>query len=199
MDASNTPPQNTSLTARIRAALERILLRKAYPPDRPYTPRPDESVSSPDFDLGAGLSETEAEVQNLHGTSIAFGTRKTIRIDDLGCTAGLSQSPSFIVGTNRRVSNIEDIGGVCRFCQAQATQAFQEGTLTLEQAQLQSLFDIHSGFQCDVCGVYSCAVHCRPLQTPQGTIDICMACLKELKKQEKRRKILYFLLSPFSS
>lgn len=197
MEPSNRHLQNTCLTARIRAALERILFRKAYPPDQPYMPQPGQSVDNPSFDLGSDLSETEADIQNLHGTSIAFGTRKTIKIDDLGRTAGLSQRPSYIVGSGRRVSNIEEVGGVCPFCQALAAQAFQEGKLTSEQAQLQSIFDIHSGVRCGICGILACAVHCRPLATLQVPVNICTACQKEIKKQERRKKIINFLLSPF--
>lgn len=191
--------QNTGFTARIRAALERVLLRRTYPPNQPYVPQPGQSISNPAFDFDGNFSETEADIQDLHGTSIAFGTQKTIQIDDLGRAKGLTRKPSYIIGTGRRISNIEDVGGVCRFCQAQAAQSFQEGKLTLEQAQLQSLFDIRSGMQCDICGTYTCSVHCRPMQTSQGVIDVCAACREEIKRQEKRKKIIGLLLSPFTS
>jgi hypothetical protein len=174
-------------------------LRKAYPPGQPYIPGPDQNISNPAFDFDDNISQTETDIQNLHGTSIAFGTQKTIQIEDSGRTKGLLRKPSYIIGTNRRVSNIEDIGGICRFCQAQAVQAFNEGKMTLEQAQLQSLFDVHSGMQCDICGSCTCSVHCRPMQTQQGPIDVCAACRQEINRQEKRRRIVGFLLSPFTS
>jgi hypothetical protein len=198
----NTPKNNTTrksgFTSGLRAAFERFVLRKAPQPEQPYIPQPGQTMPNLACDLD-GDSETEVDIQHLHGTSIAFGTQKTIRIDDLGRAKELTRKPSYIIGTGRRISNIEDVGGVCRFCQEQAAQSLQEGKLTLEQAQLQSLFDTRSGFQCDICGIYTCSVHCRPIQTPQGPIDVCAACREEIKRQEKRKKIIGFLLSPFTS
>jgi hypothetical protein len=37
------------------------------------------------------------------------------------------------------------------------------------------------------------------MQTPQGAIDVCAACREEIKRQEKRKNIIGFLLSPFTS
>jgi hypothetical protein len=199
MNPNNNKPPKSSFMAGIRAALERFVTRKTHRPDQPYIPQPGQTMPNPAFDLDGDYSETEVDMQRLHGTSIAFGTQKTIQVDDRGRAKGLTQKPSYIVGTGRRISDIEDVGGICRFCQAQAAQALQEGKLTLEEAQLQSLFDLRSGFQCDICGTYTCSVHCRPMQTPQGTFDACAACRQEIKRQDKRNRIIGFLLSPFTS
>lgn len=199
MNPNNNQTQNSGFAARIMAALERLFSRQTHAPDQPYIPQPGQPVNNPAFDFDGDISDTETDIQHLHGTSIAFGSQRSLRVDDFGHTKELTRKPSYILGTGRRVSKIEDIGGICRFCQAQAAQAFQEGKLTLEQAQLQSLFDIHSGYQCDICGTCNCAVHCRPMQTPAGLIDVCVACREEIKRQEKRKKIIGLLLSPFSS
>jgi len=199
MNPNNNEKPKSNFISGIRTTLERLFLRRTYPPNQPYVPQPGQKISNPAFDFNGDFSETEVDVQHLHGTTIAFGTQKTIQIDDLGRAKGLTRKPSYIIGTGRRISNIEDIGGVCRFCQAQALQAFQEEKLTLEQAQLHSLFDIRSGFQCDICGIYTCSIHCRPMQTPQGIIDVCVACREEIKHQERRKKIIGLLLSPFTS
>jgi len=185
--------------SRIKNALQRLSHKKLYPPDQPYISQPEQGHINPNSEIGDNYRETEIDIQSITGTSIKFGKQRQIEIDSQGCPKELTNQPNFIIGTGRRVSNIEDIGGVCRFCQAQATQAFQEGKLTLEEAQLHSLFDIKSGFQCDICGVYTCSVHCRPIQTPQGIADACISCQEEIKRQERRKKIIRFLLSPFTN
>jgi hypothetical protein len=157
------PIHNPDKTSGIMAALKRFVLRRTFPPDQPYIPQPDQNVVNPSFDFDGGLTEIEADVQSLHGKSITFGTQKSIQVDDFGHAKGLTQKTSYIIGNGKRVSNIEDIGGVCRFCQALAAQAVQEGKLTIEQVQLQSLFDIKSARQCSICGIYTCSIHCRPL------------------------------------
>jgi predicted kinase len=199
MNPNDNEKPKSNFISGIRTTLERLFLRRTHPPDKPYVTQPDQNNSNTAFEFDGDFSETETDVQHLHGTSIAFGTQKTIQIDDLGRAKGLTRKPSYIIGTGRRISNIEDIGGICRFCQTQAAQAFQEGKLTVEEAQLQSLFDLRSGFQCDICGIYTCSIHCRPIQTPQGLIDVCAACREEIKRQERRKKIIGLLLSPFTS
>lgn len=198
MNSNNNTTENRNFGSRIKAALQRLLLRRVHPPQAPYNPGPDQNPGNPAFDLNGNFAETEIDIQNLHGTNLAFGNQRTVHIDDSGQARELKRKPSYVVGTGRRISNIEDIGGVCRFCQAQAMLAYQEGRLTLEQAQLESLFDIYSGFQCDLCGCYTCSIHCRPMVTPEGSFDVCCACREAIKKQEKRKKIIGLLLSPFT-
>lgn len=197
MNQNETQTQRPFMS-RIRAALESVFMNRIHPVHEPYNPQPGQHIHNPASDVDGNYSETEADIQPLHGTSIAFGTQKTIQVDGHGRPRGLCQNPSYILGSGRRVSSMEDVGGICRFCQIQAAQAFQEGTLTVEQAQLRSLFDIYSGFQCDICGVYTCSVHCRPMHLPEGILDVCSACREEIKRQEKRRKIISMFLSPFT-
>jgi hypothetical protein len=37
------------------------------------------------------------------------------------------------------------------------------------------------------------------METPQGPVNVCAACMEEIKKRERRKKIIGFLLSPFTS
>lgn len=183
----------------IRGVLERFLLRKVRRASQPYIPQPGQQIHNPAFNFNGDYTETEAEVQRLYGTGLTFGTQKHVSVDDNGNVANLIQSPNYLVGqSGQRVADIADIGGVCRFCQMQAMEAYQRGELTAQQAQLQSLFHISSGKQCDICGIYVCAMHCRPLETDEGVIQVCVACRNEINRRNFRRKVIAFLLAPLT-
>ncbi len=191
------PVHNPGITSGILATLKRMVLRKVYPANQPYIPHPDQNLNNPVFHFEGDLSEVEADIQNLHGTTITFGTQKSTQIDDFGHGKELKQTANYIIGTGKRISNIDEVWGICRICEEIASQHFQEGKITIEQAQLKSLFDVKSARQCSICGIYTCSIHCRPLQTPEGIINVCVTCEKEISRQQKRKKIIDFLLSPF--
>lgn len=188
-----------TVASRLKLAMERLILRKAHPCDMPYDPQPQEPIANTPTGGQSDYSETEANINQLYGTSLKFGSQTTIEIDSNGRAKALTCKPSYIAGSGRRISDIDDVGGICRFCQALAVQAFNEGKLTAEQAQLQSLFDVNSARQCDLCGTYTCSIHCRPVQMQQGIFNLCVECNQELKRQEKRKRIFNLLLSPFSN
>ena len=198
MNPSNDTANNTTFLSRLRAALERSVMRNTLPADKPYIPSPDQSLPNPTAGISADYSETEAEIQNIRGTAIAFGTQRTIQIDAQGRARDLTQKESFLIGGGKHVSSIEEIGGVCCFCQAQAMKVFHEGKISLEQAQLQSLFDKNSAMQCSICGISTCAIHSRPAQTDEGVVVLCSACRDELSRQQRRKRLLSLLLSPFT-
>ncbi len=197
MDTNSDTTQKSGFISSIRAALERFTMRKAHRPDLPYIPQPGQKLSSPMLEFNEDCTETEADIQQLHGMSIMFGTQKNIQIDEHGLTKVIKQNPSYIIGTKKRVSSINEIGGVCEFCQIQATQAYDNGKMTLQQAQLQSLFDVKSGRQCGICGIYTCSRHCRQLPTPDGMVLVCTSCQADIRRQQRKAKVIGFLLSPF--
>jgi len=178
-------------------ALQRLLSRQIQRPDQPYMPRPGQAAAVPELPTEASHYESESDVRQIHGSSIPFGTHKTLSIDEYGHVRETSQTPSYIIGSGKRVSSIDEIGGVCRYCQALAMDAFQEGRLSYEQMQLQSFFDVGSGCPCSVCGQYFCATHCRPIEGPEGPVAICVDCAQQLKRKQKWSRIVSFLLSPF--
>ncbi len=186
-----------STNSGIIAALKKLVKRQSFPVDKPYIPDPNRNCNNPPFNFEGDMSEVEADIQNLHGTAITFGTQKSIQIDDLGRGKELKQTANYIIGNGKRISNIEEVWGICRICEENASQHFQEGKITIEQAQLKSLFDVKSARQCIICGIYTCSLHCRPIQTSEGVSDVCVMCEKEISRQQKRKKIIEFLLSPF--
>ena len=195
--SNNKTNQSPTFRQRLRSALERMTSRSSHPPSQPYIPAPGQNTTTPVFNGNDGYSETEADVQQIQGLSITFGTQTTMQVDSNGHARELSQKPSYILGTGKRVSSIEEIGGICPFCKLQATQAYEQGLINIQQAQLQSLFDVKSGLRCDICGVNTCSVHSRPIQTPEDAMLVCVACREELKRRQKRAKIISFLLAPF--
>ena len=185
---------------------KRLLGTKAHPAHLPYIPTPPSyqpDASSPNRfsnDANSDLSYTEAEA-NIHtiaGTNIGFGSKKIVQVDSRGQAKDLSQTQSHIIGSGKLVSKIEDIAGVCRYCQAEAIHAFEANLISLEQTQIRSLYDIQSVSRCEICGVNTCCRHTRPVQMPNGLIQqLCIDCQKQLKRQMLRQKIVAFLLSPF--
>lgn len=197
MDTNNDTTQKSGFISSIRAAFERFTMRKAHRSDLPYIPHPGQTLSSPTFDFDSDYTETETDVQPLYGTSIIFGTQESTHIDEHGRPKTIKRNPSYIIGTKKRVSNIENIDGVCEFCEMKASQDYSDGKITLQQAQLNSLYDVKSARQCDICGIYTCSRHCRQIRTPEGLSSICTSCQDDINRQQKKAKIIGFLLSPF--
>ena len=186
--------------------LTKLFGRKVHPGHLPHitappTHQPSASPNQhPNNTANSDLSytEEEANIHTITGTSIRFGTQKIITVDSRGQARDLSQTQSHIVGTGKLVSKIEDLSGVCQYCQAEATQDFEANLISLEQAQIKSLYDTLSASRCDICGTNTCCRHCRPFQMPDGlTQQLCVDCQKQLKGQILKQKVIGFLLSPF--
>ncbi len=174
---------------------------KTHPAHLPYVPSPPshqaDSSQNP-IPNDTSYTEEETSIHTIAGTGIGFGKRKFIQVDNQGQAKDLSQSQSHIIGTGRIVNKVEDIAGICPFCQLEAKEAFDKGLLSFQEAQSRALYDTQSDSQCDICGTNTCSVHCRPIQMPNDIVQqLCVACQKHLKKQLLKQKIIGFLLSPF--
>jgi len=186
---------------------KRLLNTKTHPAHLPYTPTPpshQQNTSSPNqfsssnTNTDLSFTEAEADLHSIAGTSIGFGTQKIVQVDGRGQAKDLSRTQSHILGSNKIVSKIEDVGGICGYCQAEAAEDFEANLISLEEAQAKSLYDLSSASRCDNCGTNTCCRHCRPIQLPDGLVQLlCVECQKQLKGQIIRRKIAGFLLSPF--
>jgi hypothetical protein len=186
---------------------KRLLGTKAHPAHLPYIPtppshRPDASPPNQlPYNPGnteTSYTETEVNIHTIAGTNIGFGTQKVVQVDDRGQAKDFSQTQSHIVGSGKVVSKIEDIAGVCRYCQAEAAQAFEVNLISLEEAQIKSLYDTQSASRCDICGTNTCCRHCRPIQMPDGLTQLlCIDCQKQIKGQLLKKRIAGFLLAPF--
>ena len=182
----------------------RLLGTKAHPAHLPYIPTPPThspdappNQSSNNVNTDIAYTELESNINSISGTSIGFGTQKIIQVDSSGQAKDISQTQSHIVGSGKIVNKIEDIVGVCKFCQAIAMEQLEAGQISLQQAQLFSIYDKSSAAICNVCGIQGCVRHIRPILTEDGALAMCEACQKQFKKQLRKRKIIGFLLSPF--
>lgn len=191
----------------IKTILQKLLSRKMPPAHLPYilTPpvqQPHASMSPNQFHNN-GISEdnsyveTEADIHTIAGTDIGFGHQKVILVDSSGQAKDISQTQSHIIGSGKIVSKVEEITGVCELCQAIAMEQFHTGQISIQQAQLLSLYDKSSARICNNCGTQGCARHIRAVMTENGVLSMCGTCQQELKKQLRKRKIIDFLLSPF--
>ena len=187
---------------------QRLLGPWIHPPGKPYTPAPPSPQShgttaqsqipgSPTGSNGA-YTEMQADLQPIDGSTIQFGTETIILVDANGRAQDLTRSHNHVLSSGKLVSKIEDVAGVCKICQIAAMEQFQAGELTLEAAQLASLYDVASAAVCEVCGIQGCIRHIRPIETEAGITSMCTPCQKELKKQLRRQKIIQFFLAPIS-
>ena len=184
---------------------KRLLGKKTHPAHLPYIPTPpspQQGTSYPNQfpDNSATpetFTETDADINTISGTRIGFGTQNFIQVEGPHAKT-LSQTQSHIIGTGKLVSKIDDIAGVCQYCQAEAMQAFEANLINSEQVQVKSLYDTLSASRCDICGTSTCCRHCRPIQMPDGLIQqLCVECQRQLKGQILKHTIVRFLLSPF--
>ncbi len=178
----------------------------SHPAHLPYNPTPPVNKSNVNQNQfanninndGLSYTDSEADVDSISGMSINFGSMKSIGVDNNGQTRDLSKNQNHIVGSGKLVSSIQDVAGICPICQGEAIHAFEKKLITLEEAQIKSLYDVNSASRCDICGTNTCSRHCRPVQMPDGsTQNPCVTCLKLLKKQAFKRKMIHLLLSPF--
>lgn len=200
MDPNNNNSNPGGIVSRIRAALERFSLKKIHQPNQPYIPQPDQNSNDFFSSLGADTEhcEMEADIHDLSGTLVQFGTRKIVQIDKNGRAKDLSKGQSYRIGSNKIVSRIEDIAGICPICEVIALAEFQAGRIPLQQAQLASMYDKASAAKCDLCHRNICAAHCRPVQIEDATHNVCANCLQKLESQKRKKQILNFLLAPFA-
>lgn len=184
---------------------KRFFTKNQHPAHLPYVPAPPSrqpDTSVPNFSNNANTDasyvEAESDIHSIAGTSIGFGPQKFIQVDSRGQAKRFSQTQSHIVGSGKLVRKIEDIAGVCGYCNAEAKQAFESNFISLEEAQARSLYDVLSASRCDACGASTCCRHTRPIQMPDGSImQLCVVCYKHFKGQIIKQKIVTFLLSPF--
>ncbi len=186
---------------------KRLLSTKAHPAHLPYilTPpphQPDTSSSPNQLPHNAAntdfsYTESEVSIHTIAGTNIGFGTQKIVQVDSVGQAKDISQTQSHLIGSGKLVSKVEDVAGVCKLCQAIAMEQLQAGQISVQQAQLLSLYDKSSAAICDVCGIQGCVRHIRPLLTENGVLAMCETCQRQLKKQLRKQKIVGLLLSPF--
>ena len=191
-----------------RETLERMISRWIHRPGMPYTPAPPTPQSNatsqthqiPGNPAGpnGGYTEMQADLHPIDGSTIKFGTETFIVANPNGQNQDLSRSHNHVLSSGKLVSKIEDVAGVCKICQLIAMEQFQAGEITLEQAQLASLYDTASAAICDVCGFSGCLRHIRPVQTEAGLVHMCVPCQKEFKKQLLKQKILQLFLAPIS-
>lgn len=182
--------------SRIHALLTKFSQHKATPPANPFLPKPGQRLSDPFSGINAEFTETEADVKQIFGMPITFGTKQALQVDENGNSSDIKQAPSYRIGTNKIINRIEDIAGVCPFCESLAMQRFQAGEITNEEAHLLSMFDTMSAAQCGLCGRNTCSVHCRPVEIGENVQNICINCLQEIESKNRRKKIIRFLLSP---
>lgn len=191
----------------IKTILQKLLSRKMPPAHLPHIPtppahQPDASTSPNQFPHNGASTdnsyiETETDIHTIAGTDIGFGTQKIIQVDSSGQAKDISQTQSHIIGSGKLVSKVEDIAGVCKLCQAIAMEQLQAGQISVQQAQLFSMYDKSSAAICNVCGIQGCVRHIRPILTEDGVLAMCEICQRQLKKQLRKRKIIGFLISPF--
>ena len=195
MDSDNKQPK----TSGIRMALERLFLRRVYQPDKPYIPQPDKDQGDFIAGLDADIeySEMEADVSQLFVTSTIFGKQRITQVDENGRAKDISKAQSYRIGSNKIVSKIEDIVGICSRCEGVAVAAYKAGQISLQQAQLNSMYDRGSAAKCDLCNKNMCDAHCRPVQIEEVVHHICDICLKQIEAKRRRQKVINFLLAPF--
>ncbi len=193
----------------IKTILQKLLSHKPPPAHLPYIPTPsNQSAHNTTPGTDASYTETETDIHSIAGTSIAFGTQKSVQVDENDQARHLLQTQSHILGSGKLVTNIEPrevagqalpgVAGVCRYCQAEAAQAFEANLISIQEAQIKSLYDTSSTARCEVCGINTCSRHCRPFPMPDGQVQIvCMECQQEIQKQLRRQRVIGFLLSPF--
>lgn len=180
-------------------ALERLFLRRVHQPDKPYIPQPDKDQGDFISGLGADIeySDMEADISQLFGTSVIFGRQEIVQVDENGKTKDISKAQSYRIGSNKIVSKLEDIDGICPECEGAAVAAYKAGQISLQQAQLNSMYDRSSAAKCNLCNKNMCDAHCRPVRIDETVHHICDICLKQIEAKRRIRKFINFLLAPF--
>lgn len=189
----------------IKTLFQKLLSRKTPTAHLPYIPTPsNQSAHNTTFATDASYTETETDIHSIAGTSIAFGTQTTGQVDENDQARHLLQTQSQILGSEKLVTNIEPkevagqvlpgVAGVCRYCQAEAAQAFEANLISIQDAQIKSLYDTSSAARCEICGINTCSRHCRPFPISDGqTQMVCMDCQQQIQKQLRRQRIIGFL------
>lgn len=144
--------------------------------------------------------ETEANLDRIGNMGIAFGSEKTTQVFENNAK-NIVQNHSHIIGSKKMVSDISKIEGVCSICEEISMRLAQKNAISLQEAQLLSLYDKSSAAQCDCCGGGFCSRHCRPVQISESLVQmLCLNCQKVLARQVKKQRIKRFLsllLLPF--
>ncbi len=190
----------------LKNVLTRLFGRRAHAPHLPYIPTPPQSNNASNRSIpghAAGpqgtYTEIQSTIQTIAGSNITLGSENIILVDANGQAREISKQCSHVLSTGKLVTRIEEIGGICPFCQSSAMQRYQAGELTLEAAQLACLYDVASAATCQACGVHACTRHIRPVDTDQGILSLCQECHKALKKQLRKKSLVRALLAPITA
>lgn len=165
---------------------KRLLGTKAHPAHLPYIPTPPShqpDASPPNqfphnsANTNTSYMESEASIHTIAGTSVGFGTQKIVQVDSRGQAKDFSQTQSHILGSGKLVTNIElrevagqalpGVAGVCRYCQAEAAQAFEANLISIQDAQIKSLYDTSSATRCEICDINTCSRHLQTVSDPR--------------------------------
>jgi hypothetical protein len=184
------------ILSRFRAALERFVFRKNHPGHLPHIPQAGQALPDPMGGISSEFTETKANVQHIFGSGIAFGTKEAVQIDENGDGREIIQEQSYRIGSGRIVNKVEDIAGICFLCEIVALKLLQDGLISIQEAHLRSMYDRNSAARCDVCGRNTCSVHCRPAMINNNIMNLCTLCLDQIQKQERRHKLVRWLLAP---
>ena len=184
----------------IKSILSKLFNRNVHPGHQPYIPSPTQQpprLNQSRQNQTCEYIEVESDLHSIAGTTIAFGTKKLVQVND-GVASEQSQTQSHIIGSGKIISKAEDLGGVCRFCQAEAVEQYNAGQISLEQLELSSFYDKTSATTCHSCGFQGCLRHIRPLEIQGGIITICILCQDKLARQMRKQRVVNFLLAPFT-
>jgi len=193
----------------INKFLEDLLKCSAVNAGQPYVPQLPEQ--DPDGSAGAGLKfyqEIDIHLENIAGTSLAFGTVEKHIIDGDGNVTKIHQKQGHILGSGILVTNLNPtvkdgihlpgVAGVCHFCKQECMKLLEADAISLEEAQRRALFDTDSAARCEECGRRDlCIRHCRPFEKADGTkLSLCPDCRKAAQREKWVAVALNALLSP---
>lgn len=196
---------------RTRTPLEASQPYIPAPPDQQNSPpvpsSPDNQVLPSNQDLL--YQEIVSDEHRIEGTSISFGENSSVTVDNQQNAAEFHRKSSYILGSGRLVSHMEPtfigdklmpgVGGMCYFCRLEALAAYEEGLISVQEAERRSLFDSESAGQCDQCGRRDlCSRHSRPYPGPDGKpFHLCPVCVEAAQRGQWMQKPLQLLLLPF--
>jgi hypothetical protein len=195
MKSTNTIDSKSS-KSRLQKLLGRFAFRRQSSP-KPYIPHPGQVMPDPVAGINAEFTDTEMHVNHIHGTTIIFGTKNIAQTDENGNTTDISQQPSYRIGSNKIINAVDQVAGICSFCEANAFEQFQAGLISIQQAQLRSMYDHASAAQCSLCNRNACKIHCPSVNIEGQIQNLCVNCLDNIEKKNKRQRIICFLLAPF--
>ena len=183
-----------------KSILKKWFGKDTPPAHQPYIPQPPlGEVPINQFIQNDGdFSEAKVSADKFYGFQTTFGSVESVNIAGNNA-ADISQRSSYIVGTGKPVSRIEDVGGICPPCNAQAIELYKAGLISLQDMELRSMYDRESSACCDSCAMQGCNRHIRPVQLPDGqTMQLCVNCQAALNLQMKKARRRQFIKNCFA-